>query len=146
MEFDIRTHSSFSSWVNLWAGNHHGNKRTLCVLKSQQQHLCFSQKRWFTGTGPAGHPAPFLPESVSNTVPKIKEVLVILDHEVSCIEVDISLLKNVKKQLAFRVPVRASVAKERILSIDTRDEKSGFSCKRAAIWADKYLTRQGTWT
>lgn len=100
-----------------------------CVSEITAAASLLSTEDGFTGTGPAGHPTPFLPESVSNTVPEIKEVLVILDHEVSCIEVNISLLKNIKKQLAFCVPVRASIAKERILRIDARDEKSRFSCK-----------------
>lgn len=34
----------------------------------------------FTGTRASGHPTSLLPECVSNTVPKIKEVLMILDH------------------------------------------------------------------
>lgn len=58
----------------------------------------------------AGHTVP---EGVSHSVSETDEALVVLGHEVSCVEVDVSLCEHVPQQLLLRQLFTAGIAKER---------------------------------
>lgn len=117
--------------MNFYMGRHYCDQRA-CGLSVFHGALL---REWTTITGQAGQ-LYFLPKSISNTVPKIKEILLILDHQISGVKVNISLSKNITKQLLFCVLLVPSITKERILGIHLRNEKARFSCERKAFFSD----------
>lgn len=48
------------------------------------------------------HAFPVLPESVPDSVLKADEIVLILCHEVACVEISISFLKNIPHDLFLR--------------------------------------------
>lgn len=64
-----------------------------------------------------------LPESVSHSVFETDEIVLILSHQVSSVEVSVSFDKHVSEDLLLRELFVSSVSEERTLTADLRQQQ-----------------------
>lgn len=69
-----------------------------------------------------------VPEGVSDSVTEVKKVPVIMEQEVSSVEIDISSCKHALQQLLLRLDLIPSVAQELVHSGQRSDQDPRLSC------------------
>lgn len=69
----------------------------------------------------------YLPEGVSHSVSEADEVVLVLSHQVSSVEVSVSFDKHVSQDLLLRQLFAASVTEEGTLTADLRQQQPRFT-------------------
>lgn len=77
-----------------------------------------------------------IPECVSNPVFEVDKISVILDHQISRVEIYISLFKHISQQLLFRHGFVPRVAKKRVGERQGSHQQADFTWNNRITWQD----------